>query len=94
MRTKAKVKWTPKKTSLLGTMSDADLAQRLGCSKQVVQARRYKLGIKLNPRPIRRPAWGNLELGLLGAYPDAEVAKMIKRSVDEVAEKRKERQVR
>ena len=81
--------WTPEQLKLLGTMSDVQLAKRLGCSPAVISKKRRKLGIPAFGRAPNKHAWGTTELGLLG-FPDAEVARITGRTVAEVAAKRKE----
>jgi hypothetical protein len=56
---------------LLGTMTDRNVAQRLGRSRQAVAERRRKL--RIPPfQPHRRP-WSRLEEELLGTMPDARL---------------------
>jgi hypothetical protein len=72
--------WTAGEDQLLGTMHDQVLAQRLGVPVYIVSHRRRRLGIK--PAPKGHPhAWSVRELALLGTKPDAEVARLIHRSV-------------
>jgi hypothetical protein len=42
---KKSVNWTPEMLSLIGTMSDADVAKRIGSTTTVVQLKRIELGI-------------------------------------------------
>ena len=81
--------WTPDTLKLLGTVSDAQLAKRFGCSPAVINKKRRKLGIPAFGCAPNKHAWGSTDLGLLG-FPDAEVARITGHTVTEVAAKRKE----
>ena len=43
------INWTPERIALLGTMSDSEVAKRLGCERNVVAGKRYQLGIPSIP---------------------------------------------
>lgn len=72
---------------LLGTMTDRDLAKRLGCSRAAVTERRRKLRIP-SFRPHRQP-WRRSDEELLGTMSDWRLAKRLNRSVASVAARRR-----
>jgi len=74
--------WAADEERLLGTMTDQDLAQRLGRSRRAITERRRKLHIPLF-RSRRRP-WTQAEEELLGTMPDRRFAQKFKRSVRSV----------
>src|SRR5262245_16779820 len=78
--------FTPAEDALLGTMSDHRLAKRLKRKHAEVYGRRRELLIE--PYGAWSIRWGTLNLSLLGAYPDAEVAKIIGCKVETVKAKR------
>ena len=81
--------WTADEDRLLGTMSDQDLAQRLGRSWRAINLRRRKLRIPLF-RSRRRP-WTQAEEALLGTISDRRFARRFKRSVRSVIVRRYEK---
>ncbi|HTV39279.1 MAG TPA: hypothetical protein VMF08_01780 [Candidatus Sulfotelmatobacter sp.] len=80
------VTWTPEEDALLGTLSDAEVAKKLGCSIMRVFRRRSLLGVK-NKNPMRRK-WTQEEIALLGTKSDREVGLLIGKSVGNVRFKR------
>jgi hypothetical protein len=72
------MKWKPNEIRLLGTMSDADLAAKLGRSQASVEYMRLKLGKDYSASKSR--PWTKSELLLLGKFPDARVAEMTHRT--------------
>ena len=77
--------WTEDLLSLLGTMSDAEIARKLGISRERVRQKRSERGIKkysglsVEARMKRDQAsslrfWTNEELSLLGTMSDEDVA--------------------
>ena len=77
--------WTPAEEKLLGTMSDADAAQRIGRTVTAVRKRRNSKGIEA--------FWTSQELDQLGTAPDNDVAASLKRSRISVQRKRTEMDV-
>jgi len=78
--------WTDAHDALLGTATDAKVARLIGVTKLSVFNRRKRLGIpSQQPRTIN---WGLTEIGLLGKYPDEQVAALLQRPVDAVRRKR------
>ncbi len=53
-RPRVKINWTPEDDALLGTMSDAEVGERLGRSEKAAFARRNRLGI----HAVRRESFG------------------------------------
>ena len=80
--------WDEAMISLLGTMTDAELARRLGIRHHVVTYKRLSLGIPPF-RSIKQREWGQEELGLLGKQSDQEVAKLLGFAKTTVTNKRK-----
>jgi hypothetical protein len=76
--------WLPEEDTLLGTMRDDHLAQRLGCKTKIVSYRRRKLGI------VRAfaPPWTAEQDHLLGTKSDRQLAKIFNRTPDAVAARR------
>jgi hypothetical protein len=65
-------KWPREALALLGTMSDEQVAKRLGTHRGCVSVKRYALGIpRFNP-PYQ---WTRKTLALLGRKPDGELAR-------------------
>jgi hypothetical protein len=83
---KDKDPWTPETLALLGTMSDGELAKRIGRTKEAVFEYRRRRGIKA----YRANPWGETELGLLRSYTDKEIARMTSRKIEDIAAKRRE----
>lgn len=72
------VKWTPELDALLGTMSDPQLADKLGCKSFHIKERRKKLGIpKYN-------GWTEEDFKLLGTMSDKDAAKQMGRTITSV----------
>jgi len=83
--------WTDAEERLLGTMSDPDLARRLGRSVRAIRLRRHQRGIpKFHSQ--RRP-WTEAEEELLGTMPDRRFARKFKRSVRSVIVRRCEKNI-
>jgi hypothetical protein len=77
--------WGPEEELLLGTMSDAALARRLGRTRAAVAQRRSRVG------KVRRPrgrAWTPEEEALLHSLPPEEVARLTGRSPMAIAIRR------
>lgn len=68
--------WTEKELSLLGTMSDREVALRIGVATPTVFLKRKSLGIP-SSRPSSPLKWSAKQISLLGKHPDAEVARML-----------------
>ncbi|MBI1178465.1 hypothetical protein GC207_13605 [bacterium] len=69
--------WTAAEDKLLGTLSDGELARRLGRSTISVMRRRLRLGILL---PVQSRLWTLEEDALVGAMPDRELAHKLNRT--------------
>ncbi len=76
MKKRAARSWTKKELSLLGKVSDAELARRIGVTTTTVRTKRCLRGIPpLRPRDPMK--WRAKDIALLGKYPDFEVARML-----------------
>jgi len=71
--------WTKDEDKLLGTDTDARVAEKLGRSAVAVRSRRAALGIPLKHR-IAPDEWTHDEEKLLGVQSDADVARMLGRN--------------
>ena len=82
--------WTPKTDKLLGTMSDAAVAKKLGLTPNAVNRRRKLLGIEpFGPSTTsNRHKWTKRQTGWLGKLTDAEIARRIGLDGSTVAAKR------
>jgi len=80
--------WTPQKLALLGTMSDAEVAEELGIHKATVSTKRKQLGIAASRPPRRVYQWTEELLALLGKVTDRELARRSGFSVSSVRRKR------
>jgi hypothetical protein len=78
--------WTAERIALLGTCTDAEIANRLGISHNAVFVQRKTHKIP----PWNRYRWGETELELLRTSSDQEVAEMTGRSFQEIAARRRE----
>src|SRR4051794_21340007 len=78
--------WKKSEIALLGTAPDAAIAERLKVSSATVCKLRNELRIPAHRGQTR--GWGTTELGMLGRYSDAEIAKITNRPVTEVIAKR------
>lgn len=86
---KAERRWLPWEEKLLGAMSDAKVAKRIGCSVLSVSLRRRQLGI---PRFGRLPApirWTRRWLSKLGKVTDRALAREMGVSVSAVVQRRR-----
>jgi len=81
--------WNRKQLSLLGTISDGALAQRIGIETSAVFLKRSSMGIAPS-RPKRTLSWTPRELALLGKQSDEEVARLLKTSRKSVIKKRQD----
>ena len=81
--------WTASEERLLGTMSDQDLARRLGRSCRAIQLRRHQLRIPVFDS--RRRPWTQAEEALVGRMSDRRFARKFKRSVRSVIVRRCEK---
>jgi len=78
----SKVRWSPEKDALLGTLPDQELAQQLGCSAAAVQHRRDRLGIAARGRRsgdelLPAGFWTSEKDALLGTISDQELARRL-----------------
>lgn len=76
----SRFEWTPTMDALLGTMSDTDLAAKLGCSVNAVNTRRYLLGVS-GFRQTRTSsymfAWTPENDALLGTMGDRQLSEKL-----------------
>jgi hypothetical protein len=86
-RSKASHVWLPKQLSLLGTISDGELARRIGIQTSAVFLKRSSMGIAPS-RPFSSLKWTPRELALLGKHSDEKVARMLKTTRKSVINKR------
>jgi hypothetical protein len=78
-------------THLLGTMTDKDLANKLGCETHRVTFQRQKLGIKgFNVKKGRKGINWDEHIELLGTIPDSDIAKQLGCTTTYVCIKRNE----
>jgi hypothetical protein len=78
--------WTKQDESLLGSMSDREVAERLGIGLAAVKSRRLSRGIEAaNPRK----AWTPAEKARLSKRPDATLARELGRTHLAVATQRR-----
>lgn len=84
--------WNPSTIALLGTMSDAALARKLGIDPKTVYKKRRKLGIAPSRPPSIR--WTREMIQSLGRMPDGEVAKTYGINILTVFKKRAELGIR
>jgi hypothetical protein len=83
-----RTRWTPEVIALLGTVSDVELAARLGIHFVTVAKVRYRHGIKPH-QPQQK--WTAEHVAMLGQMPDAEVARRTGRSKWAVTAARRKR---
>lgn len=89
--------WPPEHLALLGTMSDRDVAERIGGKPEAVLAKRQALRIeafKPKTSPVKGKArpnfdWNESNLKLLGTMTDAELGKKLGLANTTVAAKRR-----
>lgn len=79
--------WTEEEERLLGTMTDAKLAAKLGRSPSAVTMKRLDQGIA--PSRPRSRRWSEQELALLGKMTDAKLAARMGVSRKHVLQKRR-----
>lgn len=80
--------WSLEEEALLGKVTDAEVALKLGCTLARVRKRRLRLGVPCwNPNHRH---WTPGEIALLGKRPDRELAKLIDRWACQVRAKRLE----
>jgi hypothetical protein len=87
--------WTAAEIALFGTDTDSAIAKRLGSTRAAIAACRYYRGIPAfayhrgHSRDGSR-GWGTLELAMLRETDsDVELARILCRSVTEIADKRR-----
>jgi hypothetical protein len=76
--------WTEDEIALLGQLSEAVVAKKIGRTAEAVRLKRVKLGLS-NPTTTH---WNAEEIALLGTMPDEDVAKRLGQSVASVTQKR------
>lgn len=96
-RERHKYDWTPQNIALLGTMTDQQVADRIGGKADAIREKRLYLGIKAykpqaspvkgKPRPNFN--WTELAIALLGTKPDKQVAEELGLAITTVALKRR-----
>jgi len=83
--TKKSKPWTPEDVALLGTDTDRASGIKLGRTREAVQRERWLRKIPaIRDRRLRIKGWGAIELLLFEQYSDAEIAKLLRRDVNEV----------
>ena len=81
--------WTRQELKLLGKMPDAELAARIGRTKNAVRVMRLRRGLPNPLGPYHRDGGGAAEeLQLLGTVPDGELAARLGRSEGAIRSKR------
>lgn len=80
--------WDEEAISLLGTMTDAALARRLGIRHHLVLYKRLSLGIP-SFKNMKEREWGQKDLRLLGKKSDQEVAELLGMTKTTVVNKRR-----
>ena len=96
-RNRRRYEWKPEHLALLGTMSDHDVAERIGGKAEKVLAKRQALGIKpfkpetspIKGKPRPNFDWNDETVKLLGTMTDAELAKKLGLANTTVAAKRR-----
>ena len=78
--------WTLQEQALLGKMSDAEVARRVGRTFCAVRNHRNRLGIPNFAHPSQR--WTPEEVALLGTLPDRLLARKLRRTRLAVARRR------
>lgn len=96
-RERHKYDWTPQNIALLGTMTDQEVADRIGGKADAIREKRLSLGIKAykpqaspvkgKPRPNFN--WTEQAVALLGTKPDKLVAQELGLAITTVALKRR-----
>lgn len=83
--------WTNEMLELLGTMSDQEVAKRVGVTDSAVNIKRRTLGILSYGKSTQanKHPWSKKELAMLGKLSDAQVARNIGLSAGVVAAKRR-----
>lgn len=79
--------WTAEERTLLGTLSDAEIAAKTGRTPNAVKEMRRRHGIAAN-KEAKRIHWTTEALAKLGKIPDRELADSIKASETCVRQKR------
>jgi hypothetical protein len=79
--------WTRRHIAMLGTISDAALARKLGVCIGTVFKKRQKLGIPAS-RPPKSIDWTPAIIASLGRIPDGEVARIYGMNILSVHQKR------
>lgn len=84
------LEWNDDQLKLLGTASDAKVAEQLGNTPNAVYLKRHQLGIAaFGPSTEeKRHRWTKRELAMLGTLPDSEIAGRIGLSTIAVRHKR------
>lgn len=96
-RARHKYDWSPQNVGLLGTMTDQEVADRIGGKADAIREKRLSLGIKAyrpESSPIKgkpRPNfnWTEQAVAMLGKKPDKQVAQDLGLAATTVALKRR-----
>ncbi len=80
------IRWTPDKIALLGTMTDREVAEKIGVSSITVAFQRYRLNI--GRHKLAEARWTEELLALLGKVPDRVIAETLGCSAQVVLLKR------
>ena len=84
--------WTPEEDALLGTVTDREVARRLGVAPVIILNRRKFLGIPRCPAPKGEawtgPRWRPSDDALLGSATDEEVAHRLGKSRSTISMRR------
>jgi hypothetical protein len=81
--------WTPEDIALLGQVTDAELARKMGIAVDCVSSKRRDLGIERKAR-----IWTKDNIALLGVFNDSEVARKIGLGVTTAAVKNKRQKLK
>lgn len=96
-RNRRRYEWKPEHLALLGTMSDHDVAERIGGKAETVLAKRQAMGVKpfkpetspIKGKPRPNFDWNDETVKLLGTMTDSELAKQLGLANTTVAAKRR-----
>jgi hypothetical protein len=83
------VNWE-KEQANFGRQTDAEIARRLGVSRERVRQKRLQVGIAAPCKKLRKRQWTSEEIALLGTMPDADVSARVGVSANHVAKQRRE----
>jgi hypothetical protein len=84
--------WKPAEIAMLGKVSDKEVSRQTGWRRNVIAAKRKKLGIVYQAALVR--PWRRAEDKLLGTGSDRDVAKMLSRSIHSVSMRRRKLRIK